>query len=205
MQVTENKGARHILIAKIRGFARIRRPFSDFCFGWLGSTCTAFGPQFLTADQWPLITVFKEAIRKLEFLLSPISSTTFKFLIDNFYRLSPTFRPHSSTTIRQDAISSGAPSFAAFANGGVSPIANRHATEKLEFSLNAIPSITSKFLIDNFHRDLVLSNASSRHFAGPPFWTAAARRRFAATLHFILGVASFCSAVPAAIANPRCI
>jgi|SRR5690348_11396780 len=164
MQVTENKGARHILIAKIRAFARIRRPFSDSYFGWLGSTRTIPGLQSLTTDRWPLITVLKRAIRKLEFLLSPISSTTSKFLIDNFqpiFALSA-YSQLSHTVSQRPVIElAGAPpevhpgSFAgaACAKAGVFPLSNRQTTEKLDFRLTALSSATSKFLIDNFHRD----------------------------------------------------
>ena len=90
------------------------------------------------------------APRKLEFQLNAVSSTTSKFLIDNFKCVSPILRAHSSITLRQYANSSGAPSFAARAKGGVFLIANRHAARKLEFRLSVLPSITSKFLIDKF-------------------------------------------------------
>ena len=153
MQVTENKGARHILIAKISAFARIRPLLPDLCFGGSGRTRTVLGRQFLTTHQRPLTAVLNTANQKLAFLLSPRSSTTSKFLIDNFKRLPPTFRSHSFTTFRQDAISSGAPPVAASAKGGRFPIANQHASQKLEFCLTALSSATSKFLIDNFHRD----------------------------------------------------
>jgi hypothetical protein len=102
----------------------------------------------------------RQAPRKLEFRLSVLPSATSKFLIDNFKRLLPTFRSHSSITILQHANFLGAPSFAACAKGGVFPIPNRHASEKLEIYITPLLSITSKFLIDNFKRDLAFVPAN---------------------------------------------
>jgi hypothetical protein len=119
-----------------------RAPWTLAVSGDRTSTACAKGRIFQIANRY--------APRKLEFQLNAFSSTTSKFLIDNFKCVSPTLRAHSSITLRQYANSSGAPSFAARAKGGVFLIANRHAARKLEFRLSVLPSITSKFLIDKF-------------------------------------------------------
>ena len=102
----------------------------------------------------------RQAARKLEFRLNAFASATSKFLIDNFKRLLPALRSHSSIAIGQHANSPGAPSFGTRAKGGVFPIANRHAHRKLEFRLSVLSSASFKFLIDKFRRDLAFAPAN---------------------------------------------
>jgi|SRR5690348_2260810 len=146
----------------IDNFKRLLPTFRSHSSIAIGQHAHSSGaPSFAACAKSGVFPIAKPHVaRKLEFRLTVLPSVTSKFLIDNFKRLLPTFRSHSSITIQQHANSSGAPSFAACAKGGVFPIAKPDTARKLEFRLNAFPSATSKFLIDNFKRDLAFVPAN---------------------------------------------
>ena len=196
MQLIENKRSNSFLIAEISAIRKFTRRFRAPRFG-LGSVilsaakpaCRLYvarpavkhlastfrnAPSFATPAKCGIFQIADQyACKKLENLITLLSSITSKFLIDNLKRLSRTLCvsgagnamalaesicAHSSITTRQGPDSLAAPSFAAFAKGGVFPISKQHAAQELEFRLSALPSATSKFLIDNF---LALLNSQS--------------------------------------------
>src|SRR5690349_6742893 len=133
----QSKGRRPVILSAAKpacllSAAPRAAAFAGAPFGRLGARRTRPRPAGWTLAASPQGGISqianRQASKKLENPLTLLYSITSKFLIDKFQRLLPTFRSHSSTIIRQHAISLGAPSFAAFAKGGVFPIANRQAT-----------------------------------------------------------------------------
>ena len=97
----------------------------------------------------------RQVHRKLENRLTPAPSTSSKFLIDNFCRCFGTFlTSHSLALGEAEGRLAGAPFFAGLAKSEFFPISNRQVHRKLENRLTPAPSTSSKFLIDNFCRDL---------------------------------------------------
>ena len=96
----------------------------------------------------------RKSYEKLENQLTRSKSATSQFLIDNFCRdLLTGFTSHSPLATSHSFLAR-APFFAGLAKSEFFSISNRQVHRKLENRLTPAPSTSSKFLIDNFCRDL---------------------------------------------------